>query len=301
MLGSNVPTVGGLRKAFYWAKEWGCEVIQIYITLSRRWDVRNMSQDEVEKFLQNRRRSPVKKIVAHVPFLVNLASSDKDIWQKSKERLIKEIVRAEQLGVLFLVLHPGSYGGSCKTEGVKRIIDALTEVIGKTKPSNTKILLETMAGQGTTVGSRFEEIAEIFEKVGNHERLGVCFDTAHVFIAGYNIKGYQGYESVLDEFDKVVGLEKLKTFHLNDTKTEFGSRNDRHACIGEGKLGFQIFHALLRDKRFLNIPKILEIPDRDKNSKRNLKLLRRLRQIEKTVSEPKDNNYSQQLALEIKA
>lgn len=283
MLGSNVPTIGGFHTCFKWGDEWQCECIQIYITLSRKWNVPNLSQDEITKFKTAWQQSSVKRVIAHVPYLVNLASPNIDLWEKSVNRLLIEISRAAKLNVPLLVLHPGSHGALPKQEGIKKIIKALNNVLKEVNTS-VKILLETMAGQGTMIGSRFEEIAFILEKVQRAELLGVCLDTGHLFMAGYDIRGYKGWESVLNEFDKIVGIEKIGAIHLNDSKTNLGSKSDRHACIGEGKLGLQVFHAILKDKRFKDVPKILEIPERDTKSKDNLELLRNLQNISKPLS-----------------
>lgn len=288
MIGSNVPTVGGLPKGFHWAKKWRCECIQIYVTLSRRWDVPELSQKEVSQFLSAWGDSPVSKVVAHVPFLVNLASPDEDLQRKARGRLETELCRAERFGVSFLVLHPGSYTDSNREDGTKRIIEGLDAVLSKVDTPTTKILVETMSGQGTEIGASFEELARILETVKRPELLGVCFDTAHVFAAGYDIRGYKGYEEVLREFDRIVGLEQIQTVHLNDSKTPLGSRSDRHACIGEGKLGLQVFHALLRDPRFRDVPKIIEIPERDRRSQDNLELLRELRTTQGAFTARKD-------------
>lgn len=284
MLGSNVSTIGGFHTCFQRGDEWGCECIQIYITLSRRWDVPKLTQQEINKFKVAWENSSVKQVIAHIPFLVNLASLNREIWQKSIDRLIIEISRAEKFGIPFLVLHPGSYGTSTKKEGIARVIKALDIVLQNFGKLSTKILLETMAGQGTMLGSTFEEIAEILEKATNPKSLAVCFDTGHVFMRGYDLRGYKGYEEVLKEFDKIISLKKIAAFHLNDSKTKLGSQNDRHACIGKGELGLQIFHALLRDQRFSGIPKILEIPEKDGESKDNLKLLMKLRDTPKPLS-----------------
>lgn len=288
MLGSTVPTVGGLPKGFYWAKKWGCECIQIYVTLSRRWNVSELLPEEIFEFKSAWQKSPVKKVVAHVPYLVNLASPEKRLWEKSKNRLSIELSRTRQFGVNFLVLHPGSCGNSTKEEGIQRIIEALNIISSVGNDQKTKILLETMAGQGTAIGSNFEEIAYILEKLDNPGFFGVCFDTAHVFMAGYDIRGYAGYETVLKEFNKIIGLNKIKTIHVNDSKTKLGSSVDRHACIGDGELGLQVFHALLLDTRFLKVPKILEIPESNKRSKGNLKLLRKLQSIPNLIPDSKN-------------
>jgi len=294
MLGSNVPTIGGFHTGFKWGDKWGCEVIQIYITLSRRWNVSELTKEEISKFKMAWQESSVKEVVAHVPYLVNLASLDKELYQKSIERLLTEISRAIKFGVSLLVLHPGSYGNSKKEEGIKRVIEALNSVLQEIDFPG-KILLETMAGQGTTIGSRFEELALILEKVKKPESLGICLDTGHLFMAGYDIRGYEGYQKILNEFDRIIGIEKIKAIHLNDSKTGLESRSDRHACIGEGKLGLQVFHAILRDEKFKGIPKILEIPERDTKSKDNLELLRNLQK--RTDLLPKEKQDPIQLTL----
>jgi len=287
MLGSNVPTIGGFHAGFKWGDEWRCECIQIYVTLSRKWHVPELTQEEIAKFKTAWKKSSIKGVVAHVPFLVNIASPNREIWEKSISRLITEISRVERLGVPYLVLHPGSYSNSTKKEGIERIAQALNVVLQRFNSQLTKILLETMAGQGTMIGSHFEEIAFILEKVQKPELLGVCLDTGHLFMAGYDIRGYKGWESVLNEFNKIIGVGKIGTIHLNDSKTSLGSKSDRHACINEGKLGLQVFHAILRDQRFSNIPKILEIPERDTRSKDNLELLRNLQNISNPFPEEK--------------
>ncbi|MBT9169438.1 MAG: putative endonuclease 4 [Syntrophomonadaceae bacterium] len=288
MLGSNVPTIGGFHAGFKWGDEWRCECIQIYITLSRRWNVPILSQDEIAKFKTAWQESSVKEVVAHVPYLVNLASPIQDLWNKSVSRLLTELSRAVKFGVPLLVLHPGSHGTSSRQEGIKKIIEALNKIFEEIDVP-VKILLETMAGQGTMIGSCFEEIAYILEKVQKPELLGVCLDTGHLFMAGYDIKGYKGWESVLNEFSRIIGVEKIGAIHLNDSKTSLGSKSDRHACIGEGKLGLQVFHAILKDQRFSNTPKILEIPERDTRSKDNLETLRNLQNISNPLPEEKQD------------
>ena len=194
MIGSNVPTRGGFPAGFQYGNLWGCECIQIYITPSRRWNVPKLLQNDITAFNYAWKKSSVTQVVAHVPFLVNLASPDKMIRKKSVRRLHIEISRAHKLGVSFLVLHPGSYGTSTKQKGMHQIIEALNKVsqhfIDSASPIKTQILLETMAGQGKMIGSSFEDIQYILNEVEPPELFGVCFDTAHVFIAGYDIRGY---------------------------------------------------------------------------------------------------------------
>jgi deoxyribonuclease-4 len=291
MLGSNVPThpaQGGLATLFYYADEWHCECAQTYITLSRTWQTADLSPKEILSFKSAWQNSHVQQVIAHVPLIVNLASSDDEVREKSKDRLSAELHRAIKLGIRFLVLHPGYSGGSGKEKGINRIAGALNDILDKVDDSAAIILLETMAGQGTSVGCRFEEIACILDQVKKSRFLGVCLDTCHVFVAGYDIRGYQGFEKVLHKFDTAVGLDKLKVIHLNDSKTEMGSRVDRHAPIGLGKLGLRVFHAIVRDQRFRDTPKILELPNKDaKLIQQQLELLRNLQATSNHVSEPK--------------
>ncbi len=292
MIGSNVPahpSRGRLATLFQYADEWGCECAQTYITLSRRWSVRDLHHEEISSFKLAWKKSKVKEVVAHVPLIVNLASPLELTWQKSKDRLSAELLRANQLGIRFLVLHAGYYGNLGKKTGTDRVIQGLNSVLDRVNDSAAKILLETMAGQGTAVGFRFEDIAHILNDVVKKHFLGVCFDTSHVFAAGYDMRGYQGYERVLKEFDATIGLRKLKAIHLNDSKTELGSKVDRHAPIGEGKMGVQVFHAFVRDQRFRDAPMILELPRRDAGLiKRQLELLRELEVTINPISEPKE-------------
>lgn len=300
MLGSNVPahpSRGGLATLFRYADEWGCECAQTYITLSRRWNVADLPEEDVLKFKSAWKESKVQEVVAHVPLIVNLASHDHDVWQKSRDRLLAEVSHANALGVKFLVLHPGYHGGSGRKEGLNRIVDALNEVSGRVGGSSAMVLLETMAGQGSSLGSRFEELAHILAKVGEERFVGVCFDTCHVFAAGYDVRGYDGCKEVLEQFDAKVGLDRIGTVHLNDCKSEFGCKLDRHALIGQGKLGLQVFHSFVRDSRFSRIPKVLELPTIDGNVIREqLRFLRELQRASSPVSEPK--NVTAQLTLD---
>lgn len=286
MLGSTVPTVGGLHNAFRWGEEWGCECIQIYITPSRRWEVSELSEDEVLKFRNSWQMSVVREVVAHVPYLVNLASGREDLIQRSITRLHVELSRAERLGVKLLILHPGSYGTLKKQDGIRNVISALNDVFEDVN-GTIKVLLETMAGQGTAIGSCFEEISYILGGVHRTELVGVCIDTGHLFMAGYDIRGYDGWDSVTQQFDEIVGLEKVMAIHLNDSRVDLSSRIDRHACIGEGKMGLQTFHAILKDPRFVDVPKLLEIPGwgHKAKDKEVLALLRVLQTLPRPIQE----------------
>jgi len=292
MIGSNVPAhpgKGGLSTLFTYAERWRCECAQTYITLSRTWKTRELSSEETLSFRTAWKSSNVKQVIAHVPLIVNPAAPTDAIWQNSKTRLATELSIADQLGIQLLVMHPGYCGRLGKKAGIDRTVNALNEVFDRAEASHAMILLETMAGQGSAIGSHFEDLAEIITRVGKSHLLGVCLDTCHVFAAGYDIRGYQGYEKVLKEFDAKVGKDKLKMLHVNDSKGDLGCRIDRHMAIGEGKLGLQVFHAIVRDKRFEDTPKVLELPSRDEEKiQQQLKLLRKLQETTQRVSEPKE-------------
>jgi len=287
MIGSNVSTIGGLTNGFIRGDLWDCECIQIYISPSRRWVIPPLTDNEIVEFENAWKASRIKQVIAHVPFLVNLASSNRDIQVKSLNRLKTEISRAHSYKVNYLVLHPGSSRNSTRKKGIEHLITSLNHICEEIDNYSTLILLETMAGQGNVIGSTFEELAIVLDNMSSPELFGVCFDTAHVFLAGYDIRGYEGYEKVLSKFDEIVGLNKIKAFHLNNTDWEIGSKVDRHSNLGGEKLGSQVFHAILRDPRFQNVPKIIEIPSRDEDSIKNLNYLRHLRSIENNIFEPK--------------
>jgi deoxyribonuclease-4 len=292
MIGSNVPAHpgrGGLSTLFSYAERWGCECAQSYITLSRTWKTRELSPEEPLSFRTAWKKSNVKQVIAHVPLIVNPAGPNDAIWQNSKTRLATELSIADRLGIQLLVMHPGYYGKLGKKVGIRRTVEALNDVFNAAETTRVVVLVETMAGQGSALGSRFEELAEIITGVEKNYLLGVCVDTCHVFAAGYDIRGYRGYENVLEEFDAKVGKDKLKMLHMNDSKGDLGCRIDRHMAIGEGKLGLQVFHAAVRDKRFEDKPKILELPTRDEEKiQQQLRLLRTLQQTTEEVSEPKE-------------
>jgi len=285
MLGSNVPQIGGFSTAFEYAEKWSCDCIQIYLTPSRTWKVPYISSDDIEAFTKLRKESKVKEIIAHVPFLVNLAACDKDILDHSMDRLFQEIQRADLLGIRKLVLHPGSYQRSSKLDGLVKLVTSLEDIMNWMQSTNIIINLEVMAGQGTMLCSNFDDFKFVFDNAKHLDNLGVCFDTAHAFIAGYDLRGYAGYNRIMNKFDKIVGISTIGVIHLNDAASSLGSCNDRHAPAGEGKMGMRVFHALLKDTRFQDIPMILEIPDREGKTGKCLESLRELQKREKPISE----------------
>lgn len=273
-LGANVPTVGGLHTGFACGDEWDCEAIQIYLTGSRMWYVPKLGEGEAGLFKRAWSSSRVADVISHIPFLVNLASPDPALFDKSLARLKKEILRAKELEVEYIILHPGSFTTSSREEGLKSTIRGLGEILPLLKGDSVKLCLETMAGQGTMLGVDFWELALILERLEYPEGLGVCFDTGHVFMAGHDIRG--DYSAVMKRFDEDIGIDKIQVIHLNDSKTKFNSHVDRHANIGEGELGLETFKKIINDRRLNGIPKVLEIPDTNGKTKDNLELLRKM-------------------------
>ena len=286
MIGSNVSTVGGIDKGFVQATKWKCDCIQIYTLPSRRWSVEKNSKNVVNDFWLEWKKSNVRKVIAHIPFLVNLASIDKGLRSRARERLAFELESASNLGIANVVLHPGSTNGGKMDEGLNRIISGIDYAIEKTKRLKTRVLLEIMAGQGSVLGNKFEQHRYIINNIDNKSRIGVCFDTCHAFTAGYDIRGYEGMKKVLDEFDEVLGLDYLFVFHLNDSMHGLGTRKDKHTSIGYGYIGYQTFHYLVREKKFKDIPMILENPNRDRESSNDLALLFKLKDTDGKISEP---------------
>ncbi len=276
MLGATVPTIGGIHNAFKWGDEWNVQAVQFYLTLSRQWKINHMTERDKQKFRKAWKDSDVEEVVAHIPYLVNLISATESTREKSIDRMIAEIERAKELGVRYLVLHPGSPGKNGKEKGLRLLKEGFDKVFQGVNPDGVEILIETMAGQGTSLGSTFEEVREVLDLLDRPNTFSVCFDSAHVLEAGYDIRGNQGYERVFNQFEQHIPLKKIKAFHLNDSKTELSSQSDRHEHIGEGKIGLKFFRKLLNDDKFGNVPKIIETPKMEEKSFSNLKTLRSL-------------------------
>jgi deoxyribonuclease-4 len=251
---------GGVARALWRGKTIGCDVIQIFTKNALQWRARPLTQDDRAAFFQARQEKGVKPIAVHGSYLINLASSDYGLYERSREALWEEIQRAETLELPYLVLHPGSPRGAETQEGIDRIARAINLIHHRGAVIKVMILLETTAGQGTTLGSRFETLARIIGRIEQDDKVGVCLDTCHVFAAGYDISTREGYEATMDEFDRAIGLDRLKVLHLNDSKAALGTAVDRHEHIGKGALGLDAFRFLLQDPRLALLPFILETP-----------------------------------------
>lgn len=269
---------GGVYNCFDHGEEFGCTTIQIFTKSSNQWRAKPLTEDEIATYKRRQKETEISPVVAHDSYLINLGSNDKALLEKSRKAFLVEMERCELLEIPYLVTHPGSHTGAGEAAGLETIADSLSWLHRELPKAKVMICLETTAGQGTNLGYRFEQIAEIMELADFPQRLGVCFDTCHVFAAGYDVRTEKAYRKTMREFDSVIGLKRLKVIHFNDCKRELGSRIDRHAHIGEGFIGVEPFGFFMNDRRFAKIPKILETPKGDDGSAddKNLTLLRKL-------------------------
>ncbi len=277
-LGAHESIAGGVEKALARAQEVGCETLQIFVKSPNRWSSKPLAEKNILAFKEAVEETGIWPVFAHSLYLVNLATPDEALWQKSLTALIDDLERSEQLGLPGLVLHPGSHRGAGEEAGIARIIAALDEIHSRLPGYQVQIWLETTAGQGDHLGYRFEQLRLMIDGVREPERLGVCFDTAHVFAAGYELRSREGYEATWAGFEAALGLDRLRAVHLNDSQKDLGSRIDRHEHIGQGLLGLEPFRFLLNDPRFTHLPMILETPkgpDLDQD-RENLAVLRSL-------------------------
>ncbi|MCX8093298.1 MAG: deoxyribonuclease IV [Candidatus Goldbacteria bacterium] len=275
-IGFHASISGGVHNAIDEAIQKKAEAIQIFTANQRMWSVKDIPDKDVKLFFEKRKKSGLKSIVSHDSYLINLASGDKTILEKSRKAFKDEIKRSIILKLDAVIFHPGSFTGTTFEVGIKNIIESLNTLIMDIPEDGPFLLLETTAGSGNTIGGKFEELAEIIKGVKRKEKIGVCFDTAHTFEAGYDL--VNNYEKVFSDFDKIIGLEKLKAMHINDSKTEYASKADRHEHIGKGEIGKDVFKKLMKDKRFAKIPMIIETPKVGEWDEKNIRLLKKMRE-----------------------
>jgi len=278
LLGAHMSIAGGIHTAVERGNRIGCTAIQMFVKNNNQWHGKPLSEIDVSTYKELLSKSAIGPVVVHDTYLINLCAKDRSILKKSRAALKDELDRCELLGVPYLNFHPGAHVGRGEKEGIKRIAESLDIIHDQTKGYRVMSVIETTAGQGTAIGYTFEQIQSIIEVVGDRERVAVCVDTCHVFAAGYDISTRSGYEKTFNEFDAIIGLDKLVAFHVNDSKRELGSRIDRHEHIGQGRIGLAGFGLLMNDERFRDIPKILETekgPDM-KEDVQNMNVLRSL-------------------------
>lgn len=278
LLGAHMSIAGGMNKAIERGMALSCTAIQLFTKNSNQWKPRAFKPDEVERFRTLRKRSGIYAIIAHDSYLINLASSSKELRERSINALIEEMDRCRRLDIPYIVMHPGAHRGAGEEAGIRNIIGSLDIILNKTKGWGINVALESTAGQGTNLGYRFEHLQSIIDSVEDRERVRACLDSCHLFAAGYDISTPEGYEQVIDEFDRIVGFDRLVCIHVNDSKKGLGSRVDRHEHIGKGYLGKGFFRLLMEDKRFENVPKIIETPKGENmtEDRINLALLRKM-------------------------
>ncbi|MEI8355662.1 MAG: deoxyribonuclease IV [Deltaproteobacteria bacterium] len=277
-LGAHISIAGGLHNAIDRGIKAGCGVIQIFTQNANQWKGKPVSDAEAALFREKCHGSGLHEVISHDIYLVNLAAPDGETRDKSLAAFQAEMERCERLGIKRVIMHPGAHVGDGEEEGLRRVAAAFDLLFSRVELFTGKILLETTAGQGTNLGFRFEHLREIIDRSAYPDRFGVCLDTCHIFAAGYDITTETGYQQVFSEFDRIVGLERLQAFHLNDSKKGLNSHVDRHEHIGKGCLGLSGFKFLMNDRRFDQIPKILETPkgDSEEMDTINLKILRDL-------------------------
>jgi deoxyribonuclease-4 len=281
-----MSVAGGLPRAVERAVMHRCDALQIFAKNASQWRGRIVPREEIREFRARVKASGIYPVVSHASYLINLATTSAPLRQQSLDAMGDELDRAEALGLLGVVLHPGCYTIGSEAEGLELIAEGLLELLKARRRGKTMVLLEHTAGQGTALGATFEQLASIIAKMNDHARVGVCLDTCHLLASGYDICSPEGYESTFRQFGRLVGFDRLRVFHLNDSKKPLGSRVDRHEHIGQGALGLEPFRRIVNDPRFRRVPMLLETPKTEGRSptqiqidpldERNLTTLRRL-------------------------
>ena len=263
LLGAHMSIAGGVHNAFLEAEAIGATTMQIFTANQRTWMTKPIPKEEVDLFRKTLEKSSVSHVMSHDSYLINLGSPKEDVYTKSIAAFREEIKRCIALGLSYLNFHPGAALDSPLEECLEKIIASLLSVQDLCEKSSLQLLLETMAGQGSTIGGRFEEIAYIIKAVRKKIPIGVCMDTCHSFAAGYDMRCEKSLSETLDEFDRIVGIKYLKALHLNDSKAGIGEHKDRHSSIGDGFIGKRGFSAIMREPRLIPLPKYLETPGGD--------------------------------------
>ena len=287
-LGAHMSIAGGLHLALERGQALGCSAVQIFLKNQRQWAARPLGADEIRAFRAARRATGVRWAFAHASYLINLASPEAAAWARAVDVFTDELERAEALGLSCVAIHPGSHRGTGVEAGLARVAAALGESLRRTRGYRVRIALENTAGAGGTLGRTFGELGTLLDRSERAERVGVCLDTCHLFVGGYDVRTVAGYRSAMAECARAVGLGRVLAFHLNDARAPLGSGLDRHEHIGRGRLGLTPFRLLLNDQRFRGVPKVLETPKDPEPAAdlHNLAVLRRLRGVSVPRSRP---------------
>ena len=279
LLGAHFSIAKGLHNALYTAADsYGCNAVQIFTKNATTWKERILTRDQINQFDQAKKKTGIKAISSHASYLINPATYENKKYKMSYNALKHELIRCSMLDIPWLVLHPGSHLGKGEEWGIDRIADGINNIFSDIRDNQTRVLLETTAGQGSGIGHSFEQLAAIIDRIKYPENVGICIDTCHIFAAGYDIRTKESYNKTIDKFDSVLGLNRAFLIHLNDSKKKCGSRVDRHEHIGLGNIGIKAFEMIMKDRRLFDIPKIIETPkgDNEKDWDRvNLNILRK--------------------------
>lgn len=281
-LGAHMSVAGGLEKAVAHAVAVDSDALQVFTKNQNQWRARELTEANITTFRNAVSEAKLSPVVAHASYLINLASHKDDLWEKSIEGMRVELERCEVLGIPYLVVHPGAHVGSGTEAGIARVIEALDRIHTDLPGYTVQTLLETTAGQGTTLGATFGELQQMIAGVAAPERVGVCMDTCHIFVAGYDIRTPETYAAMMESFDSTIGLDKLPVFHFNDTEKELGSKRDRHAKIGYGLIGAEGFRNFMTDLRLDGKAALLETEKGDDlaEDREAIELLRSLASID---------------------
>lgn len=276
LIGAHMSIAGGIEKAISRGNDIGATTIQVFTSNQKQWHSKPIPDQNVELWKEALKETGITKVMSHDSYLINLGSPKDELLKKSINALKEEIERCHQLDITYLNFHPGAATGSEEQDCLDTIVSSLLSLKSEIDKGDTMLLLEATAGQGTTVGHKFEHLGYIIEQLKQKIPIGVCIDTCHIFAAGYDITTKEGWEKTLKEFDQIVGLKHLKAFHLNDSKCDLGSRKDRHASIGKGKIGLESFKFLMTEPKTKDLPKYLETPDGQELWIKEIKLLKEL-------------------------
>ncbi len=272
IIGGHMSISGGFREAPERANKIGLNSMQVFTKNQRQWIAKPLDMDDVQEYKENMKRFGIKITVAHASYLVNLAAPADENFKKSIDSMVHELERCDVLDIPYLIFHPGAHMGKGEGYGLKRIVQGLDEILSRFN-GKAKITIETTAGQGSNLGYKFEQIQYMIENVSDKDKVRVCIDTCHIFAAGYELRSKNGYEKTMEEFGNAIGFKNLVVVHLNDSEKALGSRVDRHAQIGYGYIGKQGMKNILFDKRFQEIPLILETPGGEELYPQDLKII----------------------------
>lgn len=278
LLGTHVSVAGGIHMAFPRAMEIGCTTMQVFVKNASQWNAKPLTENDVQIYKTAMLGATVAPVVAHAAYLINLCAIRSETLERSRNAYEDELRRCEALEMMGLVVHPGAHLGAGEDAGLQRIADSLNVIHERTPGFRTLTILETTAGQGTSLGSTFSQLQRIIDGTRNPGRIGVCMDTCHVFAAGHDIRTPEGWHAMLDSFNTALGLERLKVIHVNDSKKDLGSHVDRHEHIGLGRIGLEGFRFLMNDERLAGIPKILET-DKSEDMHEDRENMERLRSL----------------------